>query len=207
MGKETVDKLMSRVEILINDSFIGSIRSIVESLPLLAKQLDRSVPKVTILGDDFMIRKDLGPKFEDIFMHMFRNSLLYAFHKDQSGEIRIQLEEYSDSYLVKYQDSGAGIPFDALKEIVTEREAIVALEDREIAQYIFNIETYGVDLKAKGLIRAKGIAAVAAIIKDLEGDIYIEMDEESQGNVKDITFVMRFPKLNSLKPRHLERVS
>jgi chemotaxis protein histidine kinase CheA len=169
-------KLIKKVESLSQGSFRAAIGPIVESLPSLANQLNKKTPSIIFQGDDFEIEKQFASKYENIFVHLIRNSMDHAFLPHQDGEIVIDIQNHGGNRRIVYHDNGRGLNLKKLKAKGLEHGLIdEQASDDEIANLIFHSGISSADKVTDISGRGVGMDAVKAFLANLGGNISIEL--------------------------------
>jgi HPt (histidine-containing phosphotransfer) domain-containing protein len=158
------------------NSFGTILRPLVSSLDGLAKMLGRQVPEVRIEGQDFYLDVAGQERIEDIFVHLFRNSLDHGFDPDLQGQITIQIEHTGDATRLIYQDNGSGLNLKVLKEKGLRSQHIHENASEEaVANLIFltgiSSATKVTEISGRGV----GMEAVKAFIESLGGTLQLKL--------------------------------
>jgi chemotaxis protein histidine kinase CheA len=189
-----IHKLLSQISDLTTDSFEKAIIPVIESIPSLAKQLGKTAPLFKIDGDNFVVTRAVGNKFEDIFVHLVRNSLDHGFKTDQQGKIVVGVTVSADKISITYHDTGRGLNIPKIRQRGLDKGLITKdATPYEVANLIFesgisSAETV-TDLSGRGV----GMNAVQAFVSDLKGKIRIEFLGDGEDGFKRFQFVIEIP--------------
>ena len=181
--REEFESLSQRVLDLTSDSFRGVLGPLAKSFESLAKQLNKKVPKLVMSGEDFPIKSEISEKYEDIFVHLIRNSMDHGFNHEQQGEIYIDVTSNEYERIIRYSDSGRGLNITKLREVAQNRLGIIDDMDPEmVADLIFQTNVSSAEKVSDISGRGVGMSAVKSFVLDLGGDINVFLgDEKSTG--------------------------
>jgi chemotaxis protein histidine kinase CheA/PAS domain-containing protein len=189
-----INKILNNVKELITDNFEKAIIPVVESIPSLAKQLGKTTPLFKIEGDNFVVTKAAGNKFEDIFVHLVRNSLDHGFTAQQQGKILVNVTVSPDKIDIAYRDTGRGLNIARLKERGIEKGLITeSATVSEVANLIFESGISSAEKVTDLSGRGVGMDAVQAFISDLSGKIAIEFVDELEDGFQKFQFNIQIP--------------
>jgi two-component sensor histidine kinase/PAS domain-containing protein len=184
-------------------TFCTLIKPVMGSLPSLAAQLGKKAPSVMIDGRDFYLDQAGQDRIEDIFVHMFRNSLDHGFAENEQGEIRIRLEHENNQTLIHYQDSGAGLNLALLRKKGLEKNLITAhASDDKVANLIFVSGVSSAQKVTEISGRGVGMEAVKAFVESLGG--HLELVLGGPGGTPQhrlFTLVIQLPAQNLVQER------
>lgn len=198
--RREVTKLFDRLNYLTNDSFQKALRPLMDSMPSLAEQLEKPCPEVIFEGEDFFISKEAAEKYEDMFVHLIRNSMDHGFKSDKRGRIFIHIENKGDRRLIKYRDSGQGLDLENLRRKARERSAAIDLcDDRQVAEQIFESgiscsETV-TDISGRGV----GMEAVKSFVSELGGQVEVELGPELESGFRAFSLTFDVPAPDILR--------
>ncbi|NRA68038.1 MAG: Hpt domain-containing protein [Pseudobacteriovorax sp.] len=193
--KESLIQLDMRVRDIVCESFRGIISPLQASLESIAIQLKKKTPKIIMEGDDFSIDANLSEKYEDIFVHLIRNSLDHGFDHEQEGEIYINITESDDYRIIIYQDSGHGLNLVKLKNIARDKLGINAdLSDQELAELIFRSQVSSAEKVSDISGRGVGMSAVRSFIEEMGGSIELRLGDSREEGYRFFDFVILIPK-------------
>jgi PAS domain-containing protein/HPt (histidine-containing phosphotransfer) domain-containing protein len=173
---------LKRLDALNTNSFLKVIQPIVESLPGLAQQLNKTPPEVVVKGLDFFVEPDQLNFYEDIFVHMMRNSMDHGFMLGDMGRITIEVKHSAEQTEIIYFDNGRGLNLPAIRKKALEKGAVKDnADDQTIASSIFvaGVSSARVVTEISG--RGVGMDAVRGCIERLRGRIDLRLLGE--GNI------------------------
>lgn len=171
---------LQRLDALNTNSFIKVIQPIIESLPGLAQQLNKTAPEVVVKGNDFFVEPDHLNYYEDIFVHMMRNSMDHGFMLGDMGRITIEVIHGKEQTEIVYYDNGRGLNLPALKKKAQEKGALGEnADDLTVARSIFvaGVSSARVVTEISG--RGVGMDAVRACVERLRGHIDLKLRGEA----------------------------
>jgi two-component sensor histidine kinase/PAS domain-containing protein len=184
-------------------TFCTLIKPVVGSLPSLAAQLGKKSPAVVIDGQDFYLDQAGQDRIEDIFVHMFRNSLDHGFTEQDQGRIMIHLKHENNQTLIHYEDTGAGLNLVVLRKKGLERKLIASdASDETVANLIFVSGVSSAQKITEISGRGVGMEAVKAFVETLGGQLQLVLD--GQGRTADhrrFSLVIRLPAQNLVQER------
>ncbi len=194
--------MIERVENLTNDSFCSALKPLQDSLPSLAKQLGKRNPELIFMGEDFEIEKRVADKYQDIFVHLIRNSIDHAFLAHHEGKIFLAIEKHIENWRsIRYQDNGRGLNLKKLRVHGLESGLISEIAtDTEVANLIFRsgiscAETV-TDISGRGV----GMDAVRSFIEELGGTISLELlDEPAESGFRHFNLLICLPVAESIR--------
>lgn len=183
------------------NSFLKSIQPIIDSIPSLANDLGKVEPILEIVGSDFEIDKNSINIFEDVFVHLIRNSLDHGFSTKEQGKIRIQIFHDKDYTRIVYSDTGKGLNLEVLRKKAQDKKLIIPnADDLMVAMTIFmpGISSASSVTQISG--RGIGMDAVKAALEKMGGAINITLLGESfiEG-CKRFQFDIELPKQKKLE--------
>ncbi len=173
---------LQRLDALNTNSFIKVIQPIIDSLPGLAQQLNKTPPDVAVKGSDFFVEPDQLNYYEDIFVHMMRNSLDHGFMLGDIGRITIEVIHSPDKTEIVYYDNGRGLNLPALRKKAIEKGVLSENADEEtVARTIFvaGVSSARVVTEISG--RGVGMDAVKGCVERLRGKIDLHL--RGEGNI------------------------
>ncbi|MBF0361798.1 MAG: AAA family ATPase [Oligoflexia bacterium] len=203
----------------ISISIAEIISNNLQDLSVLSKRLGKEIPEVKITDNGLQITNgNIIISLKSIFLHLFTNSIEHGIEtpderlkkgKKPVGNISIELFKSTDDdhYQLIFKDDGRGVDLNKIKDIAAQKglissDSINNLSDNELVELIFlpgfttskNIS----DISGRGV----GMDAVKETIKQLGGDIHIELqniqDADNKYN-KEIAFVIKLPLTNLSK--------
>ena len=180
---------------------------VVQSLPALARDLKKPRPNVHFSGDTLLIDRDLAKIFENVFTHLFRNSMDHGFdERDAEASIGIKIEEKDDYFNITYADSGRGLNLHKLREIGLHRQLIQESANlKKIAELIFHTGLSSRDRATSISGRGVGMNAVRDFLREIGGDIEIVLGKpKPQEGYYNFCFTIYVPKDLMIVDNHIQ---
>jgi two-component system chemotaxis sensor kinase CheA len=179
-----------------------------------AEKLEKYINQLEVLGDENIIVPPKFKLFSDSLIHLFNNSINHGIEdidtrvengKNESGSIKCNFEQISNTIILEISDDGKGIDINKLtqnaieKKIITENEANTMSQDEKL-QLIFtqNLSTKTDVSTISG--RGIGMSAIKENLDKLGGTLYIENNFP-----KGVTFRFSIP-LDGDKPKQIDDV-
>jgi chemotaxis protein histidine kinase CheA len=172
-----LDDIITRLDKMNVNSFTKAIKPIIHSLKPIAEQLHKKTPRVDIEGEDFYLSATQVELVEDIFVHLFRNSLDHGFDTQMAGAISIRVFHRPEGTDLVYRDDGQGLNLAVLRRKGIERGLLSeGASDLEVARTIFvpGISSAQVVTEISG--RGVGMDAVQDFVTKLGGQVTIELE-------------------------------
>ncbi len=171
--------VLRRIDAMNTNSLKKVIQPLLDSLPGLAAQLQKASPTVKITGSDFFIDPDHLNLYEDIFVHMFRNSLDHGFMQGDEGRINLEIKQNNGQTELLYFDSGRGLNLPVLRKKALERGHIKeGASDQDVADTIFLAGVSSAKVVTEISGRGVGMDAVKGCVERLHGQISIRLTGE-----------------------------
>jgi ligand-binding sensor domain-containing protein/HPt (histidine-containing phosphotransfer) domain-containing protein len=165
------------------------IASIVESLPVIAAELGKHVPKVVIQDAGVLIKESAQHLLQDVFTHVLTNAVDHgieqghirvALNKDPFGTISINLSRTDHSLCIRIADDGGGLNLQRLYLKGLGAGLFVIdqpIYRRDVANSIF---AAGVSTKLKlDTISGRGVGmdAVKQQVLEFGGEVFIDIED------------------------------
>lgn len=203
MDKYLLDKV---IRIIDGNNFVpieDCLSQILNSLPQLAKDLGKEEPQVSIRNGRTRLPAHFSSEFENIFSHLFRNSLDHGIEtldqrrdlkKPEKPNIMLIVEEGREFLNISFYDDGRGLNIPKIEEIARERGLLKGdhqPNDDEIAEAIFSpgfsIADQVTDISGRGV----GLDAVRSFLADIDGEIkivWLESKDRTEEGCKPFKF-------------------
>ena len=153
----------------------------------LASTLGKKV-KVRVRAGDTQLDRRIVNVLREAFLHLVRNSVDHGIEspaerervgKPEVGTIRIEAEEGGDRVRIRVVDDGRGIDIDAVVRAAIDRqivspEAASTLDNAEVLQFLFRAGFTTRDETSEISGRGIGLDAVAATVRSVGGDLWME---------------------------------
>jgi chemotaxis protein histidine kinase CheA len=97
-----------------------TLASIVDSVPTLAKNLNKAEPTVSVHNGKVRIKTQSAATIKDIFTHLFRNCVDHGLEsaderkangKNAKGSIEVGITSENDNIRIAIKDDGRGLAF------------------------------------------------------------------------------------------------
>lgn len=184
--------IMNRLKIITDTSNWESIDDILsgvtQATSLLATQLGKPNPQITIKNKYIRLTQEDGHILEDVFTHLMRNSMDHGLEeaserklakKGTEGEIKIdfKLDDQQETLNFIYEDDGRGLDLNRLREVLDTKEADTYQTDIELADTIFeagvSTSKTVTDISGRGV----GMNVIKTFLQQRGGDITLEFTE------------------------------
>ncbi len=186
----------------INDVF-GEITNAVANL---AKDLQKENPKVEIEKTNILLTKDAVKIFNDVFVHILRNSLDHGIESAEerkkagklpAGTISLSFKQSNGQLWVNYRDDGRGLNLKLLKEKSIEQglsNSNSELDAGKIAELIFESGLSTAQKVSDISGRGVGMDAVRNYLMNNGGQINVELTgNERQNGCAPFAFRIALP--------------
>ena len=196
----------------ISSSLEDALKDVVNSLPSIAEQLEKSPPSVDIHSNGTRIKNEHLETINNVFAHLLRNCLDHGIEppaeraekgKPETGKINIVSTQDGNKTQLTVNDDGKGLNIKRLYAMGIKQErwqAGEAIDPNIICNMIFESgvstkETVS-DISGRGV----GMDAVRAFIRDLGGDVYIKLTapptaglETGEVDFATVKFIIELP--------------
>lgn len=183
---------------LIGTESIGSVLiGVTDSLPSLAKELGKEVPRSTIQDHGIVIKNQVADLVRNVFMHLYRNSMDHGIEtpaerlakgKPAAGTIELELSLNDGQLQFKLRDDGRGLAVDFIRKKAIEKGLITPEQDlspEQTAQLIFlpGFSTAATVTEVSG--RGVGMDAVKSFVTREQGTIELRFADSGVGGASD----------------------
>ncbi len=167
------------------DSMDSILAGVLDSLPSLAKELGKEVPKSSIIDHGIVIKNQVADLVRNVFMHLYRNSLDHglesageraAHGKPPAGHIQLELSLAEGALCLRLRDDGRGLAVTRIREKALEKALITAdqqLTPEQVAQLIFEPGFSTAEQVTEVSGRGVGMDAVKSFVEREEGSIVL----------------------------------
>jgi chemotaxis protein histidine kinase CheA len=188
------NKIHKTLKALGTETLHKTFATIIESLPTMAKNLEKLAPDVIIHDSKLQLKVHHIGVINDIFTHLFRNSLDHglempdlrlAKNKTAQGRIDISLGYEAEYIKLSIKDDGAGLSLNKIREKALNNGLIRAdevLTDEETAAIIFMPGFTTADVLTDISGRGVGMDAVAGFARKEGGFVKINFTDDKEGN-------------------------
>jgi chemosensory pili system protein ChpA (sensor histidine kinase/response regulator) len=179
------------------------VQTIVPRLQRSVRQASRLTGKaieLKCIGADTLMDSDVLGRLLDPLMHVLRNAVDHGIEleaarldagKDATGEIRLAFHREGNHIVVRCEDDGGGLDFDAIREAAKARDMLAdneSLSDEELTQLVlrpnFSTRTEATQLSGRGI----GLDAVNMQVVGLGGSLRLQSEPG-----KGCQIIMRLP--------------
>ena len=196
------------------------LSDIIISVNSLAKELGKSQPAIAISDNNVLIKQEIHSVLNDIFMHIFRNSIDHGIEGDEErlgknkesfGTITVNTVIRDNKADIEISDNGRGL---ALKKILAKaRENGVFPDDYsptdlEVGNVIFSsgVSTAQAVTEVSG--RGVGLDAAKGFIESQGGGIAIVFTDDNEGgDFRSFKTVVTIPSQFFLIPPQFEKIA
>ena len=188
------NKIHKTLKALGTESLNKTFATLIESLPTIAKNLEKVTPDVIIHDTKLHLKVAHIGVINDIFTHLFRNSLDHgieipelrlAKNKPAQGRIDISLDYEADYIKLAIKDDGAGLSLNKIREKALTNGLIRAdevLTDEETAAMIFMPGFTTADILTDISGRGVGMDAVDGFARKEGGFVKITFTDDKEGS-------------------------
>lgn len=195
----------------IEQSLEDTVSEVANSLPSLAKAVDKPAPEVKLDCDEIFFDKPTRNMLNDVLMHCLRNSIDHGIEspderkgkgKNEQGTIEVSSEIEADYLTLSIGDDGRGLALSKIKEKALSQGLLNEGEDKpaqEIAQFVFHSGLSTAEKVSQISGRGVGMDAVRNFLRDKGGDIALDLEGDTQADF--VHFKTRIKLPNSLYHR------
>ena len=188
---ETVQKVRFQLALIGTEKIQDTLSGVMESLPSLAKELDKAQPKCSVHDHGIVVTSHITDMLKNVYMHLYRNSMDHgiekpaqrvAVGKPEAGHIELTVSLNKDQLQLTLHDDGRGL---AIQKIAAKAQeaGLLSSEDsnpQDIAQLIFKSGFSTADKVTEVSGRGVGMDAVKGFVQAEGGDIKLVVGEPTQ---------------------------
>jgi two-component system, chemotaxis family, sensor kinase CheA len=211
--EERVRRILSSQECriilpMIKSLAYKSVKDLLRNYPSyvdkLSERLNKPINQMEIAGDDVFVDTNHYKNLSKVLVHIFRNCVDHGIEnederlekgKDQSGNIKCNIESKAENFSIIISDDGRGIDVEALEKKSVElglytTEQILEMTQQQRLDLIFEqgISTKEIATTISG--RGVGMSSVKKCIEDMGG--YIEVESKKDMYTR---FIITVPKI------------
>lgn len=197
----------SQIINILDEALYGNITEQLNEnlLPLdeVANKLHKNIPALKIVPNTMAIRPEYLQELNDIFVHMFRNSLDHGIEtvderkdkgKSERGQIHMTVDRTTHNLTMQYWDDGRGLNVQKILNLDEDLPDKVAqshkeIEDKIFAQGVSTSESIN-EISGRGI----GMDAVRSFIRDLGGEISLSIKSPIGQGFYDFCFNITLPR-------------
>jgi len=181
------------LRLLGTETLAETLGNVLDSLPSLARELDKEAPAVHIADNGYRVRTEAGSVLKNVFMHLIRNAMDHGLEvaevrrlqgKPPAGNIEIWAEMSGGMLKLELGDDGRGLALSRIRRIAVEKGLVhqdAVLSDEETADLIFRpgFSTAAQVTEVSG--RGVGMDAVQDFVRREHGSIGIRFCDDRIG--------------------------
>lgn len=189
-AKTVVHKIL---RLLGTESLESALSAIVDSLPALARQLDKEAPQIALRDNGLLLKTQSMGVVKDIFTHLLRNCLDHGLEpaaerlgkgKQAQGRIEVDMGVEGGKLKIAVRDDGRGLALSKIRQkalangMLAENETV---GDDRIAGLIFLPGFSTADKLSDISGRGVGMDAVMGFARKEGGEVKINFLDEREG--------------------------
>lgn len=171
----------------------SALAGVIDSLPSLARELDKAEPLVRIDDGGYRLRGEAAGTVSDVFTHLLRNSLDHGIEtpaqrreqgKAEAGLIDIKLDMSEGALRIALADDGRGLALARIRGIAAQRGWLGAgesISDDAVAAFIFRAGFSTAHSVTEVSGRGVGMDAVRDFLEREGGRIELRFTDNSEG--------------------------
>lgn len=210
---EKIRELISLIRTLEAQPIDSVLQEIVEAMPSLAKELGKESPKVITNDNGILIAEDIAPTLKDLFTHLFRNSIDHGIEspadrvlvgKSSYGNIFVGLRTTKDYLEIRYYDDGRGLNLAKIAEKAINANLITkdaTANPDAVANLIFESGISTAQHVSHVSGRGVGMDAVRSFIREIGGEIVIELKDNAGVGFTQFILNIKLPKSYAIENR------
>lgn len=175
----SIGKVRHELEVLGSSRLPDFLAAIKDTLPELAKALDKPVPQVLIEDNGINIKTPYVNTLKNIFMHIFRNTMDHGIGHHDEVKIHLEAAMHQGQLCLTYYDNGQGLNLFEIQKRAFEK-AIIRKEDKlspqETANLIFvsgfSTAKQVTDISGRGV----GMDAIKKMIEEMGGSVELKLE-------------------------------
>jgi two-component system chemotaxis sensor kinase CheA len=181
------------LRLLGTETLAETLANVLDSLPSLARELEKEAPVVHIADNGYRVRTEAGSVLKNVFMHLIRNAMDHGLEgaevrrlqgKAPAGSIDIRAEVAGGMLKLELGDDGRGLALSRMRRIAVEKGLVhqdAVLSDEETAHLIFKpgFSTAAQVTEVSG--RGVGMDAVQDFVRREHGSIDIRFCDDRIG--------------------------
>ncbi len=171
----------------------SALAGVIDSLPSLARELDKAEPVVRIDDGGYRLRGEAAGTVSDVFTHLLRNSLDHGIEmpeqrraqgKNEAGRIDIKLSMTEGALRIALADDGRGLALARIRGIAAERGWLgegESISDDAVAAFIFRAGFSTAHSVTEVSGRGVGMDAVRDFLEREGGRIELRFTDSLEG--------------------------
>jgi two-component system chemotaxis sensor kinase CheA len=188
---DELDKISSNLQNTVMDMRLIPLKKVFDKFPRLVRDLARGQDKrvdFRVEGQDIELDRTILDEISDPLMHVLRNAVDHGIEppdarveagKPEQGVVTLSARREHDTVVIEVADDGGGLDVDRIREKavakgLTSAEAISALPDEEVFDYIFHpgfsTNEEITDVSGRGV----GMDVVKTTVEALDGSVSVD---------------------------------
>ncbi len=187
---DELDKISSNLQNTVMDMRLIPLKKVFDKFPRLVRDLARAEDKrvdFRVEGQDIELDRTILDEISDPLMHVLRNAVDHGIEppeerveagKPEQGTVTLSARREHDTVVIEVSDDGGGLDVDRIREKavskgVASEEAISALPDEEVFDYIFHPGFSTNDEITDVSGRGVGMDVVKTTVEALDGSVSV----------------------------------
>ncbi|AUV81567.1 chemotaxis protein CheA [Salinigranum rubrum] len=188
---DELDKISSNLQNTVMDMRLIPLKKVFDKFPRLVRDLARAEDKrvdFRVEGQDIELDRTILDEISDPLMHVLRNAVDHGIEppeerveagKPEQGTVTLSARREHDTVVIEVSDDGGGLDLDRIREKavskgLTSKEAISALPDEEVFDYIFHPGFSTNDQITDVSGRGVGMDVVKTTVEALDGSVSVD---------------------------------
>ena len=188
---DELDKISSNLQSTVMDMRLIPLKKVFDKFPRLVRDLARAEDKrvdFRVEGQDIELDRTILDEISDPLMHVLRNAVDHGIEppeerveagKPEQGTVTLSARREHDTVVIEVSDDGGGLDLDRIREKavskgLTSKEAISALPDEEVFDYIFHPGFSTNDQITDVSGRGVGMDVVKTTVEALDGSVSVD---------------------------------
>ena len=187
---DELDKISSNLQNTVMDMRLIPLKKVFDKFPRLVRDLAREQDKridFRVEGQDIELDRTILDEISDPLMHVLRNAVDHGIEppeeraaagKPEQGVVELSARREHDTVVIEVADDGGGLDVDRLREKavskgLASREAVSALTDEEVFDYVFHPGFSTNDEITDVSGRGVGMDVVKTTVEALDGSVSV----------------------------------
>jgi two-component system chemotaxis sensor kinase CheA len=187
---DELDKISSNLQNTVMDMRLIPLKKVFDKFPRLVRDLAREEDKKVdfrVEGQDIELDRTILDEISDPLMHVLRNAVDHGIEppeerveagKPEQGVVELSAHREHDTVVIEVSDDGGGLDVDRIREKavskgLASKEAISALPDEEVYDYVFHPGFSTNDEITDVSGRGVGMDVVKTTVEALDGSVSV----------------------------------
>jgi two-component system chemotaxis sensor kinase CheA len=188
---DELDKISSNLQNTVMDMRLIPLKKVFDKFPRLVRDLARGQDKrvdFRVEGADIELDRTILDEISDPLMHVLRNAVDHGIEppeerveagKPEQGVVTLSARREHDTVVIEVSDDGGGLDVDRIREKavskgLTSPEAVSALPDEEVFDYVFHPGFSTNDEITDVSGRGVGMDVVKTTVEALDGSVSVD---------------------------------